>query len=131
LYKVDITEIDSGTLLVDLVWGLDGTTDENSSLFAHPSSLPIVFVHVVGADGLMAQDDALPAAGQWQAAWWQPGLLLRDRHEIVLPDGAAADDYQFYIGMYDADTRTRLPVVAAAGNPLGDVFIWPDHGASE
>ncbi len=94
-----------------------------------------VFVHVVGPDGLVAQDDSLPAQGQWQTDWWQPRLLLRDRHEIALPPstslGNVSDAYHLHIGWYDAATQTRLPVMDVEGNALGDAFIWPNHGANE
>ena len=132
LYQVDITETERGTIFVDLIWGIESLqANTDSSFIPHPSSFPTVFVHVVGTDGLMAQDDALPTAGQWLADWWQPGLLLRDRHEIVLPDGDLTHDYKLQIGLYDATTQIRLPVVDEAGISLGDAFSWPDHGASE
>ena len=128
LYQVDVAETEDGMLLVDLVWA---ATDLGQAI---PETMT-VFVHVVGPDGLIAQDDSLPEQGLWQTDWWRPGLLLRDKHEIALPPSTSAgnvsDAYKLHIGWYDAATQTRLPVTDAEGNALGDAFIWPDHGANE
>ena len=130
LYQVDIEETGDGRLLVDLVWGIELQQDDVTAI-PHPSSFPTVFVHVVGTDGIIAQDDAPPAQGLWSPDWWQPGLLLRDKHEIVVPETALSDGYQLHIGWYDAATQTRFPVIDQDGNLFGDAYIWPDHGASE
>lgn len=129
LYQVAVVETEDGRLLVDLVWEME-TAVSASSEQAIPDNL-VVFVHVVGQDGLIAQSDTLPANGRWQSEWWQPGLYLRDRHEIVLPENATSTSYELHIGWYDAATQTRLPVTAADATPLGDLFMWRNHGASE
>ncbi|MBE2223929.1 MAG: hypothetical protein IAF02_20480, partial [Anaerolineae bacterium] len=129
LYDVVVVETEDGRLLVDLVWMAETATSASSSQAVLDDL--VVFVHVVGADGLVAQDDSPPANGFWPADWWQPGLFLRDRHEIVLPENTDAAAYQFHIGWYDAATQTRLPVRAEDGTPLGDAFIWSNHRASE
>jgi hypothetical protein len=121
LYGLDVIETEDGKLLVDLIWETETAVLDNLT----------VFVHAVNPDGLIAQSDSPPANGFWQADWWQPGLYLRDRHEIVLPENVDSSDYQLHIGWYDAATKTRLPVTAADGTVLGDTFIWPDHGPSE
>jgi len=121
LYQVDVVETEDGTLLVDLVWGAETAVSDNL----------VVFVHVVGQNGLIDQSDSPPADGFWQPDWWQSGVYLRDRHEIMLLEPVAVDSYDLHIGWYDAATQTRLPVTAVDGTLLGDVFIWQNHGASE
>ncbi|MFO7680605.1 MAG: glycosyltransferase family 39 protein [Chloroflexota bacterium] len=121
LHEVAVAAQPDRILQVDLVWSGGSAVPDNR----------VVFVHVVGPDGLIAQDDGPPGQGYWQAAWWQPGLFLRDRHELRLPETAVGADYKLHIGWYDGQTLARLPVVSAAGAPLGDAFIWPDHGVGE
>ncbi|MGB4870682.1 MAG: glycosyltransferase family 39 protein [Candidatus Promineifilaceae bacterium] len=115
LRHVDVETLPSGELQVDLFW--EGETAVSPTLTA--------FVHIVGADGLIAQSDGRPGAGLWPADWWQAGLLLRDRRRIALPEGAASAPYDIQIGLYDAATTARLPVKNGAGEAVGDVFVWP------
>ena len=127
LYQVDVAQTEDGKLRIDLIWETPGSTSAGQATLADL----VVFVHLVTEAGLVAQDDAPPANGRWQAAWWQPGLYVGDRHEITLPDDVLPDQYELHIGWYDATTHTRLPATDAAGTPLGDQFIWPVHGVSE
>jgi 4-amino-4-deoxy-L-arabinose transferase-like glycosyltransferase len=116
LYQVDVTPLDGGDLLVEAYW--EGETAVS------PDWIP--FVHVVGADGLLAQSDSPPAAADWPgtavwpADWWQPGLLLRDRRILAAPPGGFPADAQLHLGWYDRATGSRLPVSGG-----GEVFVWP------
>lgn len=80
----------------------------------------VLFVHIMGPDGLVAQDDAPPAAGYWPRAWWQPGLSIVDSHTITLPAPFDSSRHQILIGLYDAATGARLPVFDSSGTPAGD-----------
>ena len=66
------TEILENELLVNLWWEAETAVSQEWA----------VFVHLIGLDGLVAQDDGLPAAGYWQFAWWQPGLHVQDSHKF-------------------------------------------------
>ncbi|PID87233.1 MAG: hypothetical protein CSB13_00420 [Chloroflexi bacterium] len=121
LYQVEITQPTEDKLVVDLVWQAETAVSPEWK----------IFVHVMGAAGLVAQDDALPAQGYWQNRWWQPGLYLRERHEIRLPENVDMAHTKLSLGWYDAVTGNRLHVTDAAGQGLGDAFVWPDHGISE
>ncbi|MCA9927751.1 MAG: hypothetical protein KC419_04715, partial [Anaerolineales bacterium] len=80
------------------------------------------FVHLVGPAGLVAQDDAAPAAGLWAADWWQSGIVLADTHRIVLSEPFDSTKHQIMVGWYDAATITRLPVYNVDGELIGDSF---------
>ncbi len=67
----------------------------------------IVFVHIIGPDGLIVQDDSPPANGRW--SWWQPGFIIHDPHNLTLPQ-PLSPDHQILIGLYDANNQTRLLV---------------------
>ncbi|MBZ0303349.1 MAG: hypothetical protein K8J31_26640, partial [Anaerolineae bacterium] len=84
------------------------------------------------------------ANGQVQAAWdgpisrtqdgryysslvWEPGEFIVDYRRIRLPEDTQAppgEGYQIVIGLYDAQTNTRVPV-AIDGEPAGDGYVLP------
>lgn len=112
LHWAEATAI-TGGLQIDLVW--------SAATLPMPADLT-AFVHIVDANGLIAQDDAPPGSGNWAAAWWRPGLLLHERRIIPLPQPFDTAQQQVLLGVYDA-ALNRLPAYAAAGAPLGDVWI--------
>lgn len=83
----------------------------------------VAFVHVLGPDGLLAQDDAPPGRGYWLPQWYRPGLTLRETRTLALPQPFDPALYRIEVGVYDPETAVRLPVVDAQGNPVGD--SWP------
>jgi 4-amino-4-deoxy-L-arabinose transferase-like glycosyltransferase len=101
------------TLIIDLYWSIESFID---------SSL-IVFVHLVGPDGLIAQSDNVPAQGMWPSQWWQPGLIIRDQHHIDLEEGFDPAQHQIIVGIYHADTKVRLAAYRADGTPVGDTWL--------
>ncbi|MCB8967634.1 MAG: hypothetical protein H6660_12155 [Ardenticatenaceae bacterium] len=110
LHRAEVTAV-PGSLQVDLLWS--GETAVSPDWKA--------FVHIVGENGLIAQDDAPPGSGSWSAAWWRPGLLLHERRTIPLPQATAPAQYQVLLGVYDT-TLTRQPVYDNEGTLLGDVW---------
>ncbi|MDT8305936.1 MAG: glycosyltransferase family 39 protein [Anaerolineae bacterium] len=108
-----LTRPDPGTLQVDLIW--QGTPPQDVPL--------VVFVHVLDTGRVIGQDDTPPLQGVWAPTWWQPDLLLHDRHLVSLTVPFDAAQHQVVVGLYDSRTVTRLPVYDAADNPAGD--SWP------
>lgn len=113
-----------GTASVDLYW--------------RPTlNLPIdvyatVFVHLIDADGnLVAQHDGQPVNNAYPLPVWQPGTIIHDSHQLVLPSELPAGEYSLMVGLYDPVTLQRWPVVGMdsrlrgndtedAGNDQGD-----------
>ncbi|MEM7335181.1 MAG: glycosyltransferase family 39 protein, partial [Chloroflexota bacterium] len=79
-----------------------------------------VFAHLVGPEGLVAQDDHLPADGRWQFDWWESGLWVQDVHHFDLPEGFDPTIHHVLIGLYDPATGTRLQATDHLGVPQGD-----------
>jgi hypothetical protein len=102
------------TLQVDLYWSTGPV------LLAQPV---VAFVHIMEAGQLVAQDDAQPAQGNWPLSWWQPGLIVQDRHLIQMGREYDPSRHQLLIGLYDAATQLRLPVLDQASRPVAD--SWP------
>jgi 4-amino-4-deoxy-L-arabinose transferase-like glycosyltransferase len=73
----------------------------------------IVFIHIIGPDSMIAQDDAAPANGRW--SWWQPGLIIHDQHIMNLPE-PFNENHQIIIGLYDANSQTRLSIIGTTAD---------------
>jgi len=86
-----------------------------------------VFIHLVGPDGqIVDQRDSLPQGGALPTNYWVAGEMIEDSYTLSLPQGAAAGDYRFAVGLYDAATGARLPAADADGQRLADDRILLD-----
>jgi hypothetical protein len=56
-----------------------------------------------------------PTNGMWPTNAWPVEQVIREITPISLPPNLPAGQYHLYIGMYNPDTQTRLPVYTAAG----------------
>jgi hypothetical protein len=110
---------------IELV-GYDGPTTLASgnalTLTLHWQALEIpqgdysVFVHLLDETGeLVTQDDTPPRGGRYPTWAWQPGDLVPDLHQLVLPDERLPGPYSFLVGMYRTDSLERLPVTGPDG----------------
>ncbi|MBS3784698.1 MAG: hypothetical protein KGY78_09685, partial [Anaerolineae bacterium] len=83
-----------------------------------------VFVHLVGPDGrLHGQVDSWPVQGSYPTSQWRPGTAIGDNYEVRLEPDAPLGSYQVQVGLYDLETMERLPVLGAAGEPVGDSYL--------
>ncbi|MGD1996678.1 MAG: glycosyltransferase family 39 protein, partial [Anaerolineae bacterium] len=81
-----------------------------------------VFVHLLGKhDLLVAQRDTFPGLGLLSTTWLEPGFHWADRYVLEIPVTAYTPEVvQVEVGLYDAATERRLPVIGQDGVPLGD-----------
>ena len=113
LQRADVLELADDRLQVDIYWQSDMVLDEEL----------VVFVHVMGTNGLLGQHDAPPAEGRWYNSWWRSGQIIRDRHTVSLTEPYDATKHQILIGLYPASTGERLTVTGAAnGEILGTAW---------
>jgi 4-amino-4-deoxy-L-arabinose transferase-like glycosyltransferase len=71
-----------------------------------------VFVHMVDASGaIRAQQDNAPVNGTYPTTLWQPGEFVSDTYTLALPPDLPQGDYVLEVGLYLAETGTRLPVI--------------------
>jgi hypothetical protein len=67
-----------------------------------------VFVQFLNPDGdLIAQSDAIPAAGERPTPGWRPGEIIVDRHRFAFDRQTNLEGLTIIAGLYD-DTFTRL-----------------------
>jgi mannosyltransferase len=82
-----------------------------------------VFVQLLDSNGnLMAQRDSEPANNQAPTNLWQAEEIVRDNHAILLPN-LPAGEYTLIVGLYDANTGTRLAVGSGDYLELGRIFV--------
>jgi arabinofuranosyltransferase len=68
-----------------------------------------VFVHVLDASGrIVAQHDCEPVGSLWPTQLWKPGDVIPDEHVVTLLSSVAPGQYTLQVGMYDAQTGSRL-----------------------
>jgi hypothetical protein len=80
-----------------------------------------VFVHLHGPDGqLTAQCDSPPLGGARPTTTWQPGEMIRDICEVILPANAPTGEYKVFAGMYNWPELKRLPAYAPDSTHLPD-----------
>jgi hypothetical protein len=70
----------------------------------------------------VAQADGPPLGGAYPTSFWQVGERLVDRHDMQLPAGLPAGEYELLVGMYLLETGERLPWLDAAGEIQGDAI---------
>jgi hypothetical protein len=79
-----------------------------------------VFVHIGPDDGPpAAQNDSEPTSGYRPANQWPVNENITDRRGVWIKPGTAAGTYGVYVGLYDAGTDQRLPILKD-GQPAGD-----------
>jgi hypothetical protein len=85
-----------------------------------------VFTHLVDEEShILAQKDNPPADGFYPTTKWEPGEVMRDQYDLIIPQDVSGD-WELKIGMYNAETGQRLSAVAGE-EPLPDnaVVVWP------
>jgi hypothetical protein len=82
------------------------------------------FVQVVGAQGVIAQQDAPPQDGANPTWAWMPGERVRDAVMLEIGGDVASGEYQVFVGMYDlADGGRRAPVYDGKGERAAEDWI--------
>lgn len=83
----------------------------------------VFFTQILRPDNLiLAQQDRLDVP-----SWgWQMGDIVVQIHQLHLPGDAAAGEYQVIVGIYDATSWQRTPVINSNGLIIDDkTFITP------
>jgi hypothetical protein len=106
-YDLSQTPLSGQPLTVTLYW----------RMLATPPDERFVYVRLVDAQGhVWAKADSPPVMGFWPAGRLQPGMLIEDAQELLIPPGTPPGLYRLEVGWYDHISGQTLP---AAGQPLG------------
>jgi hypothetical protein len=114
LLGYDLTPSQAGpgdTLALTLYWQALGATDTSYS----------VFIHLLNQQGdIVAQRDSVPGQGALPTTSWVEGEVITDPCEIPIPSDVPSGTYTIIVGLYDASSGERLPVLDAGGHLVGD-----------
>jgi hypothetical protein len=77
------------------------------------------FIHLLNAGGqVVSQVDHVPGDGAFPTSGWLPGEVIADKFGVPLPGNDAPAPTQVEVGIYDAATGERLPVVDQTGQVI-------------
>ncbi len=86
-----------------------------------------VFVQLVGPNGVLTQQDAIPVSWTRPTTGWLPGEVIVDSYTLVVPTNALPGRYELITGMYDERSLRRLAVSGGGATDdhvtLGEVAV--------
>jgi len=86
-----------------------------------------VFVHLLDANEVVqGWGDSLPGGDTLLTTSWLAGEYLQDRHEIAIKPDAPSGEYLIEVGLYEAISGARLPVLDEEGQMQGDRVLLAD-----
>lgn len=111
-YRLSGDSLSAGDVVkVVLLWETDGSLAGDYH----------VFVHFQNAGGMLAaQHDGVPVHGTHPTWSWEENEAIEDEHAVMLARDLPEGTYTLSVGMYDYQTKERLPAVGAAGERLPD-----------
>ena len=104
------------TLQVTLYWQAQATAETSYT----------AFVHLLDAtERVLTQRDQVPVGGARPTTGWIAGEIIRDTYELTLPDDLPSGAYRLEVGLYDAATTDRLPILDPGGDAVGIRILLP------
>jgi hypothetical protein len=87
-----------------------------------------VFTHLLDANGqLWAQKDNPPVRGSYPTTEWRVGETIVDKYDIVIPPDVPVGQYELEVGLYDATTGQRLPLLDKTGQRQDERVLLSDR----
>lgn len=124
-----VTSFESGIQLLgfDLsVGGEAGTVSKAEVVLYWQSTGPTArdltaFLHLYDRKGvLVSQEDGQPVHGTFPTHDWVKGETVVDSRELPIPAGLAAGEYAVVVGLYDSETKARIPIVNSQSTIMQD-----------
>jgi len=111
-YALEATELKAGdTLSLTLYW----------KALAEMETSYTVFIHLLDSENkIWGQRDSLPGNGVLPTTGWLPGEFIMDAHQVPVQPDAPPGQYVIEIGMYQAETGQRLPIINRKGQVVDD-----------
>ena len=120
-YDLAATTVRPGeTVGLTLYWTSGGNVGQRYKVFTH--LLGDVFNATTG-NFLWGQVDSEPAANTRPTTTWRAGEVIVDEYAIPLAADAPPGTYRIEIGLYDAVSGGRLPLLGPDGAPAADHLI--------
>lgn len=102
------------TLRLQLYWRALEPVPENYTVFVH------LLTGSDGAGQLIAQQDNPPVRGTRPTSAWEPGQVVVDPYDLLVPEDTPPGEYVLAVGLYHWPDLSRLPVRDEKGTPLPD-----------
>jgi len=114
-YDLDTTQLKAGdTLSLTLYW----------KALSEMETSYTVFIHLLDSeDKIWGQRDSLPGNGALPTTGWLPGEFIMDEYEIPVQPDAPPGQYVIEIGMYQAETGQRLPILEQGREVVDDRIL--------
>ena len=111
-YALEATELKAGdTLSLTLYW----------KALAEMETSYTVFIHLLDSENkIWGQRDSLPGNGVLPTTGWLPGEFVMDGYQVPVQPDAPPGQYVIEIGMYQAETGQRLPIINRKGQVVDD-----------
>jgi len=71
----------------------------------------------------LATGDSRPLNNSYPTTVWETGEVIEDSYTLTIPDDLADGRYPIWIGMYNPDTLTRLPLTSSGQRQPNDVYL--------
>jgi 4-amino-4-deoxy-L-arabinose transferase-like glycosyltransferase len=71
----------------------------------------------------LATADNQPLTGQYPTRVWADGEVINDQYQLLIPEGVQNGRYPIWLGMYDSETITRLPLTVDGKRQPNDVLL--------
>jgi hypothetical protein len=109
-YDLDPSELRAGQAMhVTLYWR---ALDEMEVSYT-------VFVHLLDRENrIWGQRDSIPGNGTLPTTGWVKGEVIADKYEFTVRPDAPPGEYLVEVGLYDAQTGQRLPVLSKVEGPV-------------
>ncbi len=83
-----------------------------------------VFVHILDSENkVRGQRDSLPGGGTLPTTGWLANEVIADQYEIPIQPDVPSGQYVIEIGMYQAETGQRLPIINQQGQIVDDRIL--------
>lgn len=113
-YSVASSEVRAGDILqLTLFWEALGQIETRYKVFTHVLD---------GGAHIVGQRDAEPVGGARPTTTWETGEVVADNYGVLIQPATPPGEHQLEIGLYDAQTGERLPVLEE-GQVLGDRIL--------
>ena len=105
------------TLLIDVTWQATGSPGQDYATLIHLA---------LANQPPLAQGDAHPRGGTYPTRIWSAGEVIKDQYTLTIPLDLAKGCYPLWLGMYEVDTFTRLPLTVNNQRQPNDVYQIDD-----
>ncbi len=110
-YDIASDRLKSGeTLTITLYWRALTEMERDYTVFTH------LLTEQTGV--IVGQVDRYPVDGTYPTSMWLTGEVIADTYHIPIRADAAPGEYHLKVGMYVAETGTRLPIAGTTDNAI-------------